>query len=195
MHYDNTAKINYTFLFSLYTIAERKYNNIKDTIKFNTFKELQEKIKLSTEHIFSISTISRIVKDTELYFPYFSILKPYQETNSYYVITLKNNFKKGFAESNTFITLTQNEIDFLIKQDTNLLTKYYLYLKYWIGHTKEKQTDTTAKQFLSAIGYSQSGNNITKISNYNKLLSSIGLLQIQTTTDNRGYFRNIYRIP
>ena len=59
-------------------------------------------------------------------------------------IILNNNFRKGSAASNKFITLSDSEIKFLIEQDNKLLNKYYLYLKYYCGYSKSKQIDTTA---------------------------------------------------
>jgi hypothetical protein len=53
-------------------------------------------------------------------------------------------------------------------------------LLYYCGHSKSKEIDTTAKQFLAAWGYStKSGNYLSKISEYNNLLSSKGLLKIR----------------
>ena len=83
---------------------------------------------------------------------------------------------------------------FLIQKNDNLLSKYYLYLVYYCGIAKNQQTDSTAKQILEKIGYSNSGNNLTKLSSYNKILSSIGLVQIEKYKDSRGYWRNLYSI-
>lgn len=83
---------------------------------------------------------------------------------------------------------------FLIQKDDNLLSKYYLYLVYYCGIAKNKKTDSTAKQILEKIGYSSSGNNKTKLSSYNKILSSTGLIQIEKYKDSSGYWRNLYTI-
>jgi hypothetical protein len=72
-------------------------------------------------------------------------------------ITLKNNFRK---KAERFITISQKEKDFLIKENNNFLAKYYFYLVYYCGYSKSKTTDSTGKQILSIIGYSESGKNL-----------------------------------
>ena len=57
------------------------------------------------------------------------------------------------------------------------------------------QTDTTAKQFLDALGYStKSGSFVSRISEYNSLLVSNGLLKIKKYRDENGHERNIYSV-
>jgi hypothetical protein len=85
-----------------------------------------------------VSTISRILKD-EKYLTYF--IKPKGEK----IILLNNDFRRGTAAGNKFIVLEYKEIAFLIYNDDNLLTKYYLYIKYYCGYSKSKTIDTTAK--------------------------------------------------
>ena len=83
---------------------------------------------------------------------------------------------------------------FLIQKNDNLLSKYYLYLVYYCGIAKNQQTDSTAKQILEKIGYSNSGTNLTKLSSYNKTLSSTGFISIEKYKDSNGYWRNLYSI-
>ena len=54
--------------------------------------------------------------------------------------------------------------------------------------------DFTAKQFLSAIGYStKSQSQIDKISTYNNKLKKQGLILITPYKDELGHTRNIYK--
>lgn len=184
--YDEKANVNYTFIFCLYLIAQRdKKENIYNTISFQSQKELAEKVNKYND-IFSISTINRILND-KIYFPYFS----YDKINK--TIILNNNFKKGKTQTNKFVILNDNELLFLISQNDKLLNKYFLYLKYYIGFSKDKKIDTTANQILSAMGYNnKSGNNKEKLCKYNSLLLDKGFLNIQKIKDNNGYCRNIY---
>ena len=46
---------------------------------------------------------------------------------------------------------------FLLTQDDKLLNKYYCYLRYYCGFSKNKTTDSTANQILCAIGYKENG--------------------------------------
>ena len=76
-----------------------------------------------------------------------------------------------------------------------MLTKYYLYLKYYCGYSKSKQIDTTANQILSAIGYSgNSGKNKDLLCAYNSLLLEKKFISIQKQRDDKGHSRNIYRV-
>jgi len=53
--------------------------------------------------------------------------------------------------------------------------------------------DFTAKQFLSAIGYSiKSQSQLDKISSYNNKLKEYGLISITTYRDELGHTRNVY---
>lgn len=189
LHYDEKAKVNYCFLFALFCLAERdKKERIYNTITYNNQKELCERIKSVCNYNISVSTINRILKDSQ-YLPYFTKSK---EENK---ITMNINFKKGTAASNKFVVLTEKEIMFLLEQDNKQLNKYYLYLKYYCGFSKSKSIDTTANQILSALGYSNNcGNNKDNLCKYNALLLEKGFIHIEKTKDNKGYCRNIYRM-
>jgi hypothetical protein len=178
LYYDEKAKINYSFLFALFCIAERnnkdKLNNI---IKYKSQKELAERIKDKCSYNISAASISRILNN-ENYLLYFNV--NYKEN----IITLNNNFKKGIAASNKFIILNDEEIIFLLEQDNKLLNKYYLYLKYYCGYSKSKRIDTTANQILSAIGYSNNcGNNKNNLCKFNDLLYKKGFINIEKIKD------------
>lgn len=184
--YEEKANINYCFLFSLFLIAERGKNNLRNLIVFNSMKELSNTIKLQCNYNISVSTISRIFKD-ENYIPYFST-----RGNE---IELNNNFKSGKAQTNKFITLNEREIYFLLQHDNKLLNKYYLYLKYYCGYNRNKSIDSTANQILFAIGYSNNcGNNKNQLCIFNQLLLAEGFISIKKIKDERGYNRNIYSI-
>lgn len=139
INYDEKAKVNYSFIFALYRIAATdKQEKIGNIISYKSQKQLAERLKEVCGFSISPATISRILKDTEQYSLYFSK----SETEN--TITLNNCFKKGKAASNKFVILTEKELLFLLEKDDKLLTKYYLYLKYYCGYSKSKQIDTTA---------------------------------------------------
>ena len=191
IHYDELAKINYCVIFCLYMIAQKNgKEKINDIIIYKNQKELAEKIKKECDYNIAESTVSKILNDTQKgYNTYF--IKQENEN----IIRLNCNFKKGKAVSNRFITITEEEIRFLLKQDDKLLNKYYLYLKYYCGYSKSKTIDTTANQILSAIGYSPNcGNNKQKLSDYNNLLVKQGYIEITRYIDTAGHCRNIYKI-
>lgn len=187
--FQEQSKINYTFLFCLYKISER---NIKEKlynyISFNSLQSLSDKINNVCGFGVSSASISRILnnKDYNEYFLYNSSNK---------TIILNNNFKKTASNTNKFIILNDNEINFLINKNDNLLNKYYLYLKYYCGFSKSKTNDFTAEQFLLSIGYNhKSGNNKTKLSKYNSLLCDYNLIKINKIRDKNGKMRNVYSI-
>ncbi len=176
------AEVNYFYLFTLTDFAE--YNpatKAYDTIKYISIPKLAAALGLSS------STLDRIlVKDDYKHF--LSIDKENK------VITLKNSVIKG-SNNNCFVRLTYDEVSFLRKQKDNLLCKYFIYLKYWCSLAKKagKQQDFTAKQFLSAIGYSTKSNKqLDKISSYNKKLLANGFISISPYRDELGHTRNIY---
>lgn len=173
LYYNEKANINYSFLFCLYCIAERNQKErIDNIISYNNQKELIDRIKEKCGYTVSTASVSRILND-EQYLPYFSKSK---EENK---IVLHNNFKKGITCKNKFVILTEKEILFLLKHDNKQLCKYYLYLKYYCGFSKNKSIDTTANQILSAIGYSANcGNNKDNLCKYNKLLLETGFVSI-----------------
>lgn len=186
IYYNERETINYTFIFCLNILAELdKTERVYNTIYYETQKELAEKVSNICDN-FSISTASiKAILNDEKYIPYFSKEKG--------KIILNNNFKKCKGNINKFVILTDKELLFLIKQNDKLLNKYALYLRYYIGFSKDKKIDSTFNQILCAIGYSEkSGQNKERLSKYNKILCDIGFISIQKKTDNKGYFRNIY---
>ena len=201
-YYEN-YNINYIYLLLLYKLAEAdKKQWIRNIVKYNNFKDLVDRMNdvassivkkqgTTTDKIkvISASTISRISNNTE-YKEYFKWQKDEKR------IILLNDFRKSNSSKIPFVSLCENAVSFLIEQNDNLLVKYYLYLKYHCESSKNKQTDTTAKQFLDALGYStKSGSFVSKISEYNSLLVSNGLLKIKKYKDENGHERNIYSMP
>ena len=92
-----------------------------------------------------------------------------------------------------FIGLNDNEIDFLIEQDDEMLDRYFSYLKYYCSLTGS--TDATAEQILEKLNYSAcSGANKQRLSFFNKLLCDRGFLYIKKTRDKQGHTRNTYYI-
>lgn len=92
---------------------------------------------------------------------------------------------------NHFITLKDNEIDFLIEQDDEMLDRYFSYLKYYCSLAGS--TDATAEQILETLNYSACSNaNKQRLSFFNKLLSDRGFLYIKKTRDKQGHIRNTY---
>ena len=188
IYYDNTADINYNFLFCLHKIADiNGSDRLYNTINYIKLSSLSTKIKEVCGYSIAPSTISKIFQNQDNYINYFSICKATK------VITLHNNFRKANQQSR-FVILNDTEINFLISKADNLLNKYYLYLKYYCGFSKTKSTDTTASQFLSAIGYQESNNTKSKMSGFNAILQSSGFIQISSTRDTMGHKRNIYKV-
>lgn len=201
--YYEKYNINYIYLLLFYKIAEAdKKQWIKNIVNYSSFKDLMNRmndvassiakernVMADKVQIISASTISRISTNTE-YNEYFKWQKDEKR------IILLNDFRKSNSSKIPFVSLGENTVSFLIEQNDNLLAKYYLYLKYHCGSSKSKQTDTTAKQFLDALGYStKSGSFVSKISEYNSLLVSNGLLKIKKYKDENGHERNIYSMP
>lgn len=190
--FSGKEKFNYLPILYLYRIAE--YNpreKIYDKITVQSFAKLTEKINAEVitetkdKKKISKTTIYNILHDSK-YNDFFTYDREKNE------IILKNNFKK--KEKRSFIFLTKKEFDFLLQQNDILLTRYYFYLRYYCGISKKGTTDNTAKQFLAASGYSvSSGSYVSKISEYNKLLFSNGMIFIQKIRED-GKERNIYSI-
>lgn len=184
--YKDTTTINYIYLLLLYSAAAyNKDTNLFDTITFDNLQDLTDKLnKQFCGNTISKATISRLLnnKEYEEYFLYNAAAKK---------ITLKNNFRK---KAERFITISQKEKDFLIKENNNFLAKYYFYLVYYCGYSKSKTTDSTGKQILSIIGYSESGKNLQQIAAFNSLLAANGFIKIAKYRDSCGYWRNTYSI-
>ena len=201
--YNEDCDINYIYLFLLYKLAKSSKNQwIKSTITYSSLKDLANKMNelansivknqdatAENVQVISTSTISRISNNT-------AYNKYFQWNKNDKTIILLNDFRKTNSSKIPFVSLDENTVLFLIAQNNNLLVKYYLYLKYHCGSSKAKQTDTTAKQFLNALGYStKSGSLISKISEYNSLFVSNGLLKIKKSRDDNGRERNTYSMP
>ena len=201
--YYEEYNINYIYLLLFYRMAVVDKNLwIKNTVNYRSLKDLAKRMnELSNSirkeshntaqevQIISQSTISRILNNAE-YSKYFE----WQKDNK--KIVLFNDFRNTTnSKKIPFVCLDEDVVSFLIEQNDNLLATYYLYLKYHCGSSKDKQTDTTAKQFLDALGYStKSGSFVSKISEYNSLLVSKRLLKIKKYRDENGHERNIYSV-
>ena len=201
--YYEEYNINYIYLLLFYRMAVVDKNLwIKNTVNYRSLKDLAKRMnELSNSirkeshntaqevQIISQSTISRISNNAE-YSKYFEWSKDEKR------IFLFNDFRNTTNRTKIpFVCLDDYVISFLIEQNDNLLATYYLYLKYHCGSSKDKQTDTTAKQFLDALGYStKSGSFVSKISEYNSLLVSKRLLKIKKYRDENGHERNIYSV-
>ena len=183
LHFKPNADVNYLHLFSLYDLAD--YNpatKAYDTINYTSIPKLAALLPYSN------STLNRILVNDE-YKDFLTIDKDKR------VITLNSSVIKG-SNNNCFVRLTNKEIAYLRQAKDNLLCKYYIYLKYYCSLAKKAGTkqDFTAKQFLSAIGYStNSQSQLDKISSYNKKLKEKGLIIITTYRDELGHTRNIYK--
>lgn len=184
--YNNECKINYSFLFCLYKIAKsNQKERIKNKIEYNSLREFAETLENTCGFSVSATTIQRILNNEE-YTLYFD----YDKTNK--TIHLKNDFKK--KTNVKFVVLSEKEVNFFIKQNNDFLCKYYLYLKFYCGASKMNETNVTAEQILSAIGYSvKSGKNKEKICFFNSLLVENGFIYINKIRLN-GKERNIYKI-
>lgn len=183
--YNAKANINYIYLLYLYSLAEyNKITKLFDTVNYNSIRDLQKQIKdkFGKDLAVSSSTLARLLKNTD----YSNYIKVDQKHKK---IALQNDTKGMSA----FVMLTNREVDFLLKQQDNLLIKYYLYLKYFCGFDTSKKQDFTAKQFLTYCGYSANSNSyLSKISDYNRILQENNFIKIQPYTDSKGRTRNIY---
>ena len=180
IYYEATSKINYIYLLYLYGVAQyNKETKHSDLIEYKTLEDLADRINKrfkdqesrSKYNGVSASSLSKILnnKDYENYLFYDKENKK---------IIIKNNFKQSEIKR-SFITLTEKEFILLTTEKDLLLCRYLFYLKYFIGFSKNKMIDTTAKQFLSALGYSiTSGSNLTLISYFNNLLQEKEIIKI-----------------
>ena len=180
-------KFNYLPVLYLYRVAKfdtatRTYNKIK----VQSLDKLADMINTTfSEKVISKSTLSRVLRDKR-YNQFFLYDKDKKE------IVLKNDFRKNKEEKRAFIVLSMKEFDFIIKLQDNLLIQYLFYLKYYCGISKTKKIDSTIKQFLSECGYSSSsGNYVSRISEYNRMLSDEGIISIKKKRED-GKERNIY---
>ena len=182
--FDMSKNINYNYLISLYDVAE--YNTLTkryDTINYTSIKGLAETLNISTK------TLNNILSNAE-YDKYISVNKQKR------IITINNGFNNDTEKKkNPFVILTSAEIQILKKYADNLFYKYFIYMKYFCGYSKNKQQDFTALQFLEYCGYSTNSNNyISKLSQYNSLLLENKIISIKKYRDELGHIRNIYSI-
>lgn len=174
-----TTRIDYLYLLAFYDLAE--YNTVSkvfDTIHYSSVRLLAESLNVSSP------TVNRIL-DNPAYNDFMKVDKQSK------TITLCNSFSKGVSEQ--FVRLTADEVSLIREVNTNLFAKYLIYLKYYCGYTRDKQTDFTAQQFLSTCGYSTKSNStLDQISTYNRLLVDRGIITIQRFRDELGHTRNRY---
>ena len=193
--YDETRDIDYIFLLCLYGITQRNKDKLYNIITYDTIQKLCDTINKyykditnNDKNIISKSKLDRIINN-EIYQLYFTIDKKQKQ------IIINNNFRKGKNDYNRFITISKSEANYFCAQRDNLLCKYYFYIKYYTGYSKNKTTDFTAKQFLCAIGYSANTNNyISRLCDYNNKLKQQNLISIKKYRDNNGHERNIYSL-
>ena len=182
LHFKPNADVNYLHLFSLYDLAD--YNpatKAYDTINYTSIPKLAALLP------YSAATLNRLL-DNDEYKDFLSIDKDSR------TITLNSSVIKE-SNNNCFVRLTDKEVAYLRKEQDNLLCKYYIYLKYYCSLAKKAgiKQDFTAKQFLSAIGYStKSQSQLDKISTYNNKLKEQGLIIITHYRDELGHLRNCY---
>lgn len=174
-----TANIDYLHLLAFYDLAEyNEESKVFDIIHYPSVRVLAESLNIST------ATVNRILSNPE-YNEFMCIDKKAK------TIKLCNTFVRGKSEQ--FIRLTADEVSLIREVNTNLFAKYLIYLKYYCGYTKDKKTDFTAQQFLSACGYSIKSNaTLDTISKYNGLLANRGIITITKFRDELGHTRNIY---
>lgn len=189
-YFPGAKKHNLLQILYLYNVAEYdKQSRLYNKITFQSLDELTRRInEAAGESVLSKSTLSRLLNNEE-YKGYFSYDRERKE------IILNNNFrsKPGAKEKQTFIVLPGVAFETLLKTKDNLLIQYYFYLRYACGISRSGRTDSTAKQFLAACGYSTtSGSYLSKIAGYNSFLSATGLLTIKKSRDENGRERNEY---
>lgn len=173
------ADINYLYLFALYDLAEYQ----TDTGAYNTIY-FTSKTALAKQIGLSLSTVSRIFNSGK-YDDFFLL------DNKGKTVVIKNDFRTGTGRA--FVMLTAAEVSLIRKYNDNLFAKYFIYLKYYCGHSKNKKSDFTAKQFLMACGYSTVSNSyVSKISDYNRILLDNDIIRIEKYCDELGHTRNRY---
>ena len=185
IYYQTDADINYLYLLYFYNIAEyNQLTNRYDIIHYSSLRQLTERLNSGFDkQRISLSTVKRIL------------------SNQLYIYYIKNNYESKIIMINSdvhsmqkqsFVRLTDIEASFLMHHNDELLCKYFIYQKYYCGYNKSKCHNSTIKQMLAAMGYSTNNNDyISRISNYNTLLSSSGLMNIQQYKED-GKLRNIY---
>lgn len=184
---DDVKQINMLFVFCLYGISQyNKETKCIDKIIYSSLSDLSQQIKTKFNISFSVSQLSKLLRETDKYNFYFSV-NPEEKK-----IILNNNFRK--KNKVRYVNLDNNILNTIIKENDSLLCKYCLYLYYYCGFSKDKKTDSTAEQILSKMGYSNSGNNKTKLSCFNSFLLDNKIIKINYIRDNNGHLRNVYSV-
>lgn len=185
--YDEKTNINYIYLLFFMSIAE--YNpasNRYDIVRYKSIKKLADTInEVCGDNSISTSTLNRLLDRSEQYENYLL----FDRKNKIIYI---NNYIK---DKSKFVYITQNEAKFFMKFKDNILFRYYLYHKYWCGFCKNKSHDSTAKQILQGLGYSDMSNRmVSLLSSYNSILADNGFLIIEQYRDDMGNKRNRYSL-
>lgn len=184
---ENMKQIDLYLLFSLYDLAEFNPNKkVFDTVRYSSQSNLALQLGIS------LSQLKRIISNNA-YSSYFQV-----DTKEK-TITLYNDFRisNSQKENKPFVSLSAEEIRVLRENEKNneLLPKYYVYLKYYCGFdVKSHSTDSTAKQILSAIGYSTKSSYQALLSSYNQILTKNKLIRITQYRDEKKQIRNRYAI-
>lgn len=108
-------------------------------------------------------------------------------------ITLNNHFtdKEYKKNKQPFVIVSDVVAGELMKHNDNFLIEYFLYLDHCLSITKSTEIDNTRSQFLAAFGYStKSGDNLTRVSSCNTILSAAGILGIRQDHGLDGKIRN-----
>lgn len=173
-------RIDYNLLLSLYEIADYNTDNkIYDTIKYSSVNSLSSLLNVSSYAVQQILNSGK-------YNNFLTVEKKEKK------IILRNDFKKS---KQPFVVISDNEAELIKKQKDNLFSVYLLYVKYYIGHTKSKETDFTGRQFLSACGYCDKSNSyLDKLTKYNKILTENNIIKIEKYRDDLGHTRNRYKL-
>lgn len=182
--FDMSKNINYNYLISLYDMAQYNTKSQRyDTINYTSIKALAETLNISHK------TLNNILDNAE-----YNIFITVDKQNK--IITINNGINKDINNKIIpFVILTNQEIQLLKKYADNLFYKYFIYMKYFCGYSKNKQQDFTALQFLKYCGYSTNSKNyISKLSQYNSLLLDNKIISIKKYRDELGHQRNIYSI-
>lgn len=183
--YCENTNVNYIYLLYIYGLADFDVEKrIYNTINYKSANQLTELInQIYGANSISKSTIQKMLNENK-YNDYFTVNKQDKK------IILKNDFKN--QQHNKFIVITEYVFNFLLAINDNFLCCYLFYLIYFCGN---RETDSTAKQILKKIGYSEkSHDNISKCSYFNLLLVDNGIISIRKYRDENGNERNIYRL-
>ena len=115
-----------------------------------------------------------------------------QSNSTQKVIILNNDYRNTKGMNRPFVVLCHKTYNLIIQEEDNLLAKYIIYMKYMCG-ISNNNTDFTANQFLSTIGYSTKSNNTKDcISRYNTLLENEKIICIKRNMLEDGKRRNTY---